>query len=337
VYLAQYEDWSTAQHAALTPLIERRRADGCVRECHGDLHLSNLVELDDGIHAFDCIEFNPALRWIDVASDVAFLVMDCAVRNRADLGHVFLNRYLEQSGDYAGAALQPFYVAYRSMVRAKVAALQARRADDDTLRQRFDAHLDFALACMSAARGALVLMCGLSGSGKSWLAERLVPVLPALCIRSDVERKRLAGLAFDARSESAIDAGLYAPGQTDAVYARLADAADAVTGGGEIAIVDATFLDRARRQAVRERASALGVPCVTVYCTAPTGVLEQRVAQRAAAGRDASEATLEVLQAQRRDHAPPTAAEGALVTVDTSLTIDPAAVAQAIRAAAGRD
>jgi uncharacterized protein len=333
---AELSTWSEMQHAELEALFASRRAAGFVRECHGDLHLSNLVQLDDGIHAFDCIEFSEPLRWIDVISDVAFLVMDCAVRGRDDIGHAFLDGYLERSGDYAGCALLRFYLAYRSMVRAKVAALQAQQLTDAELRRRFEMHVDYALARTRRTRGMLIVMCGLSGSGKSWLAERLVPVLPALRIRSDVERKRLAGIAVNASSESAIDSGLYARRQTDAVYARLADAAQMVIGGGETAIVDATFLDPARRRAIRERSAALGVPCVTVYCMAPFAVLEQRVAQRAAAGRDASEATLEVLQVQRRDQTPPTAAEGPLVTVDTSLDVESGAIAEMIRAAAGR-
>ncbi len=138
------EAWSNARHAELVPTIERRRRDGFVRECHGDMHLSNLVRLDDGIHAFDCIEFSEALRWIDVISDAAFLIMDCEVRNRSDLAYAFLDRYLEHTGDYRAGALLGFYLVYRSMVRAKVAALQAQRADDADLLRRFQSHVDFA-------------------------------------------------------------------------------------------------------------------------------------------------------------------------------------------------
>jgi uncharacterized protein len=334
---AELSAWSEAHHAEIEPLLAARRAGGFVRECHGDLHLSNLVQLDDAIHAFDCIEFSEPLRWIDVISDVAFLVMDCGVRGRDDLGYAFLDRYLESSGDYAGCALLRFYLTYRSMVRAKVAALQASQLGDVDLRRRFETHVDYALARAARSRGALILMCGLSGSGKSWLAERLVPVLPALRIRSDVERKRLAGLAAHAHSSSPLDAGLYARDTTDAVYARLVECAGAVVVGGETAILDATFLDPARRQSVRARAAELGVACVTVYCTAPDAVLERRVAERAAAGRDVSEANLEVLAAQRRGHRPPAANEGALVTVDTSVPFDVAAMARQIRATAGRD
>jgi len=106
--------------------IERQRS-GWVRECHGDLHLGNIALVDDRITVFDCIEFNPNLRWIDVMSEVAFLVMDLIVRNQKALAYRFVNAYLAQSGDYAGMAVLRFYLAYRAMVRAKVHGLRARQ------------------------------------------------------------------------------------------------------------------------------------------------------------------------------------------------------------------
>jgi aminoglycoside phosphotransferase family enzyme/predicted kinase len=322
--------WSERRHGELNAWFDARRAGGHVRECHGDLHLSNLVALPDGIHAFDCIEFSDPLRWIDVISDVAFLVMDCAVRERGDLGYAFLSRYLETSGDYLGCRLLDFYLVYRSMVRAKVAALSAQEGADVDCQRRFEQHVGYALARVRRGRGALVLMCGLSGSGKSWLAQRLVTRLPALRIRSDVERKRLAGLDVLARSDSPIDAGLYRRNMSDAVYARLADCAEAVVAGGELAIVDATFLDATRRQTFRELAARLGVGCLTVHCDAPPEILESRVANRDSTGDDASEATIEVLAAQRRTFLPPHADEGALLTVATNASVDVDAVAAAI-------
>jgi len=332
--VADIASWSEAQHAQLSGLIAQRRIGGFVRECHGDLHLSNLVALPDGIHAFDCIEFSEGLRWIDVISDAAFLVMDCAVRGRSDLAYSFLNAYLEATGDYAVGALLRFYLVYRSMVRAKVAALQTGRVDDTALRARFEAHVEFAAERALRARGALIVMCGLSGSGKSWLAKRLVPLLPALCIRSDVERKRLAGLAADVHSGSAIDAGLYTRDQSDAVYAYLASAASGLLAGGECVIVDATFLRAARRESIRYEAMRLGKPCVTVHCVAAPDVLASRIERRAADASDASEATIEVLAAQRADYEPPTAAEGTVVTIDTGTALDVAGAARRILTAA---
>ena len=325
---------SDTREAELAKLIAKRRVDGFARECHGDLHLQNLVQLDDGIHAFDCIEFNDDLRWIDVISDVAFLAMDLSVRGRRDLAYGFLNRYLEATGDYAGAALLSLYLVYRSMVRAMVIALQAKSADDEPLKKRFEGHVVFAHERAFRARPAVILTCGLSGSGKSWLAQRLVHELPALCIRSDVERKRLAGMAASARTDSAVGAGLYTRQHDEHLYTHLAARARDVIAGGEHVIVDATFLTAVRRTALRDEATRLGVPCVIVHCVAPIKVLEARIEQRAEAGRDASEATLEVLRSQRERYEPPLASEGTIVTVDTGGTVDVVAIGNRIRAAA---
>ncbi len=337
--------WSTARHTQLAPLLERRRRDGFVRECHGDLHLSNLVQLDDAIHAFDCIEFSEALRWIDVISDAAFLVMDCCVADRADLGYAFLDGYLERSGDYAGGALLDFYLVYRSLVRAKVAALQAQRSDDAELLRRFDAHLDFADAvvnCRANAvpnadkswpRPAMVVMCGVSGSGKSWLAQRLVERVCAIRIRSDVERKRIAGLTPLQRSASPLNRGLYAPQNTDALYAHLAGAAGALIDGGARAIVDATCLTIARRESFRSEARRRGVACLIVHCFAPRDVLTARITQRNRANDDPSEADSDVLDAQMRYYEPPSATDAGVLNVDTSQQVDVEAIAQRLCAA----
>jgi hypothetical protein len=323
--------WSTARHAQLATAIEQRRRDGFVRECHGDLHLSNLVLLADGIHAFDCIEFSDALRWLDLISDAAFLMMDCCVRDRADLGYAFLDRYLQQTGDYAGGALLDFYLVYRSMVRAKVAALQAQRADDEELLRRFEAHLDFAGDRALRARPAVILMCGVSGSGKSWLAQRLVERIPAIRIRSDVERKRLAALQPLQRSGSALDQGLYTARNTDELYAHLEQSTEALVSGGERVIVDATFLSAARRDAFRRDAQQRGVAFVIVHCTAPRAVLVERITRRNETNADPSEADVAVLDVQLGRYEPPAWSDAAVLTIDTSQPLDVDAVARHVR------
>jgi aminoglycoside phosphotransferase family enzyme/predicted kinase len=320
--VGELEAWSERAHAALAAVFEQRRRDGYVRECHGDLHLSNLVRLGDATRAFDCIEFSESLRWIDVISDAAFLVMDCAVRARSDLAFTFLDAYLERTGDYQGGALLGFYLVYRSMVRAKVAALQAQRTDDAPLQQRFLAHLQFARDRALRPRAVVVLMCGLSGSGKSWIAQRLVQTLPGMRIRSDVERKRLADLSAQARTGSPVDSGLYSAQRTAALYDHLMGCAAALARGGERVIVDATFLTRTRRDAFRAAAAQAGAACVVVHCVAPRAVLEARIELRRAQQQDPSEATIEVLDAQTARYEAPDRGEGALIGVDTSMPID---------------
>jgi aminoglycoside phosphotransferase family enzyme/predicted kinase len=326
VRLAKLLSWSNDTHAKLAEGFDERRAAGCVRECHGDLHLSNMVTLDGAITAFDCIEFNPGLRWIDVISDAAFLVMDCLVRDRHDLGYAFLDAYLAATGDYPGGRMLGYYLVYRSMVRAKVAALQA---DAEGAHERFERHLAFAEARALSAHPVLLLTCGLSGSGKSWLAQRLVSTYGAVRIRSDVERKRLHGLSANARSDSKVGEGIYGPDATERVYQHLQDCARAMLLGGERVIVDATFLDSARRETFITLARDLAVPVVTLFCTAPLDVLQARVASRTAEGHDPSEADTAVLARQREGFIPPVG-EG-VISVATHEDVDVVAVVDEIR------
>ena len=303
-HAAQLEDVrqaTEAQAAQHRRALVERLEQGWTRECHGDLHLSNLVLLGDQVRAFDCLEFNPDLRWIDPQSDVAFLLMDCLVRGAGDAGYAFVDGYLDCSGDYAGAVLLPFYAAYRSMVRAKVAALrrdQAPAADRAADERRCLAHLDWTRRWLSRPAGVLVLMCGVSGSGKSFLAERLVPRLPALRLRSDVARKRLAGLAPDAAAAAGVGGGIYTAQGSVAVYRWLETLAGSLLRAGENVIVDATFLDPVQRRRFLALAAGAAAPVRVVFCDAPRDVLAARVRRRAAAGTDVSDADVAVLRHQ---------------------------------------
>src|SRR6185369_13720 len=178
--------------------------------------------------------------------------------------------------------------------------------DDAELLRRFHAHVDFARERALLRRSVFVLMCGVSGSGKSWVAERLVQRLPGVRIRSDIERKRLANLAPQARTQSGIDSGLYAADRSEALYAHLLGCAEALAVGGERVIVDATFLSAARRTPFIEAAARSGIACVIVYCRATRDVLAQRIERRNAERRDPSEATVEVLDAQLASYEAPT-------------------------------
>lgn len=305
----------------LKPLMEQRLSSGAIRECHGDLHLTNLALIDGVVTAFDCLEFNANLRWIDTMSDVAFLLMDCHVRGRADLAYAFLDGYLDQSGDYDGAGLLGYYCAYRSMVRAKVAALRFEQERSEPVADRFVNHLQWAHDWLQRPPGRLVLMCGLSGSGKSYVAERLVGRLPAVRLRSDVARKHLLGLATEARSSSALDSGLYDPAHTEEVFSWLGECASGLLMSGEHVIVDATFIERSRRRQMLDRAKALGCKACILYCQAPVDVLRSRIQTRQEAGRDASEATLAVLEQQRSRLQAPDDREPVIV-LDTECELD---------------
>jgi aminoglycoside phosphotransferase family enzyme/predicted kinase len=311
--------WIESEHSARLVAFLRRRAQGFVRECHGDLHLNNIAQIDGELVIFDCIEFNSAMRWIDVMSEVAFTVMDLQDFGRADLAHRFLNAYLEQTGDYAGLAVLPFYLAYRALVRAKIALLRAAQLGAGPASRA--AHIEYrgyvtlARGYAQPSRPALIITHGLSGCGKTTISQALLEAVGAIRIRSDVERKRLHGLPALEPHDTAIASGLYAPEATVATYDRLGALAREILGGGRIAIVDATFLRRSQREAFRALATQLGIPFVIVAFEASEAALRERIAQRQISGGDASDADLAVLAHQIAAREPLSPDEKAFVIV----------------------
>ena len=299
--LSELRKASENEYAACAEIFAHRRAGGHVRECHGDLHLGNIVLLHDEPVPFDGIEFNPALRWIDVINEVAFLYMDLRYRKQPQLAARFLNAWLEHTGDYAGVAVLRFYCAYRAMVRAKVGAIRAgqsgmsqhaRAAELDACRN----HLALAAQCLARRRPLLIITHGLPGSGKSSFAQFALEQLQAVRIRSDVERKRLFGLAAQADSRSAADGGIYTAQATGQTYARLQQLARQLLAAGWPVIVDAAFLKTDERRAFARLARELKVPFAIASLQAGKTELRARIMQRRTAGRDASEAGLEVLE-----------------------------------------
>jgi aminoglycoside phosphotransferase family enzyme/predicted kinase len=290
-------------------LLERRFADGRVRECHGDLHAGNIVRLGARLRPFDCLEFDPALRWIDVADELSFLLADLDARQRPLHAQAFLGGYLTVSGDYQACLLLPVFRAHRALVRAKVMALSASaesaRAAIGEARRWHERYLRCAERALAPPPPRLVLMSGLSGSGKTSLARRLAPVLGAVHVRSDIERKRLVGLAPLTRSASAVGQGLYGGEVTTAVYERLAECAADSLAGGYTTIVDATFGIAAERARFRALARRLGLPICMVHCHAPEKVLERRILERSRRADDPSEADFEVLHWQEAHFTPP--------------------------------
>lgn len=294
--------WTRTEYARLEPRMRGRKQGGYVRECHGDLHLGNIALIDGRPTLFDGIEFNEDLRWIDVLSELAFLVMDLEVHGAPMLAYRLLNRYLEITGDYAGLDLFDYYRLYRAMVRAKIAQLTRVQTGDpgrrEELSSRYRAYVDYGLALVRPRRARLLITHGLSGSGKSWRAARLAEGLPAIRLRSDVERKRLAGLPADARTGSAPAAGVYDPDMTERTYRHLAETAASLLAAGHSVIVDAGFLKRRHRDEQRRLAERCGAGFLILDCRASDAVLRQRIRARAAAGTDPSEADETVLDYQ---------------------------------------
>lgn len=307
----------------LRPWLAARASGGFVRECHGDLHLSNIVRIDGQLLPFDALEFEPAFRWIDTADECAFLCADLEGYRRPALASAFLNGYLEGGGDFELLRGLDLYIAHRSLVRAKIMTIRDAAAGDgaehDRWRARARDYLEVARRALGRPPPRLLLMHGLAGSGKTTLAREIATTLGVVHVRSDVERKRLAGLDAAARSGSGVGEQLYAAEASERTYARLADCAEAALAGGRSAIVDAAFLRSAQRERFATLARRLGVHCVVIECRAPLAELGRRVRARAAQGRDASEADETVLAWQSGHCEPIAAAEGfAVVTVDTT-------------------
>lgn len=288
-----------AEFSTCQPLFAQRRNDGFVRECHGDLHLSNIVLIDDQPVPFDCLEFDPGLRWIDVINEIAFPMMDLLHRQQGGFAFRLLNAYLEISGDYAGVALLRFYLASRATVRAKVSALrgvQPGLSPDAAAAALASArsHLALAATLLHTRRPALIIMHGLPGSGKSTLALEALQRRQAIRLRSDVERKRLFGLAAHESSRASQD--IYNAAATRKTYALLQQTAQAVLAAGYTIIIDAAFLHRQERDMFRLLAQRMAVPFAIASTQADTEVLRNRIQRRNAQGRDASEADIAVME-----------------------------------------
>ena len=306
--------WTEREFAARSDAFKARKDRGFVRECHGDLHLGNIVVLEGRPVPFDCIEFSDELRWIDAMNEAAFLAMDLEDRGRADLGWRFLNRYLESTGDYAGLAVLRFYLVYRALVRAKVHLLRSLqpgllRAEKSRLARASHGYVELAGQLSAPRRPALILAHGLSGCGKTTLSQPLIEALGAVRVSSDLERKRAYGLAPLASSRSAVGSGLYSAVVNAATYRRLGALAQEALRAGFSVVVDAACLKRAEREAFRAIAERNEAPFVILDFHAPLEVLRARVTQRLARADDASEADLAVLEHQLAAREPLTPAE----------------------------
>lgn len=326
--LQDLHDWTEREFERIAPLLALRRAQGRVREGHGDLHLANIVMRGGVPVPFDAIEFNPALRHADTMADAAFVFMDLWRHGLRAPAWRFASAYAERGGDHEGLALLHFFAVYRALVRAQVAALRG-----DAAACARDADVAREIAHSRRARPLLLLTVGLSGAGKSTVALELLQALGALRLRSDVERKRLAGLAAEARPTPAQAEALYSAAMTQRTYARLGSLAGTLLNAGLNVIVDAAALRRPERDALRALADAHGAEFRLVECVAPEAVLRERIARRAAQGRDASDADQAVLALQLRIVEIPASDEAAL-RLDTDA--DPATVARRCAALAAR-
>lgn len=306
--LARIQAWTETTFQRLRPVIEQRKANGYVRECHGDLHLGNITEFNQELVIFDCIEFNPGLSWIDVISDLAFLTMDLEKRQQFAYANQLVNQYLSITGDYPGLALLDFYKAYRAMVRAKVALLSLSRPGDsnggsheenDTLMSQYRQYTALADRYEAIPNRYILLMHGYSGSGKSVISEQLTRQLGAIRIRTDVERKRLYHYQANQPTNSPQNSGIYTEEATQKTYAQVANLTASVLESGLPVVVDATHLKQWQRQLFLQQAEQHAVPLLIISCEATNTELKKRIVARAKRQQDASEADITILEKQQ--------------------------------------
>jgi aminoglycoside phosphotransferase family enzyme/predicted kinase len=287
--------------ATLAPLLEARARGGCLRHCHGDLHLRNIVEIDGAPVLFDAIEFDDRLATIDVLYDLAFLLMDLGKRGLAAHANAVLNAYLEAeggTGNLLGLTALPLFLAMRATIRAKVEKQRARMAagsQAEAARDEARAYFSLAQEFLAPTAPRLVAVGGLSGTGKSAVSRAIAPRLGAfpgaVIVRSDVERKRLFGVAPEER----LPARAYAPEVSDQVYAMSRKRAMLALLGGQAVIVDAVQAKPEEREALAGLAAKLGVAFRGLWLEAPAKLLRERVAARRG---DVSDATPSVVDEQ---------------------------------------
>ncbi len=303
--------WTVEQIESLMPVFEARLRQGKIKRGHGDLHLKNIICLPDRLQAFDGIEFNEQLQFVDILSEIAFPVMDLMARGRGDLSWRLLNAYWESCGDYTGAQVLRFYLVYRALVRAKVTTLTpANSSEDERLKHAkgdpihdkktgtWDKYLETATFFAFDLSPKITITHGFSGSGKSTLAMQRIEKEGGIRIRSDVERHRMAA-EFHVPNE-------YTPAMTDWVYAYLNQQTRNLVLAGLSVYIDATFLKHGQRLPFQELAQDLNVEYEILDCDAEYSELCERIRQRT---NDPSDATLEVLNNQMKSHEPLTVAE----------------------------
>ncbi len=328
------KNWSYETHKNLTPVFQKRRNTGFVKACHGDVHLGNITLYKDKPVIFDCIEFNESFRYTDTMADLGFLLMDLEEKNQSKFASIVLNTYMIHTGDYEGVKVLPFYCVYRAVVRAKIALFEYHQQTDPKEAQlRLDIYRKFMkLAQKFAKRKSpmLLLTHGFSGSGKSTLAKLLVENANFLQLRSDVERKRMQGIAVNASSHSGLYQDLYSETQTQKTYEYLLTLTKISLHTGFDTIVDATFQKQSQRKAFMEFAKKNNIPFCILHCEASMEKLLDWIQTRSD-NTEISEANREVLLAQQDKFEPLTAEEiSHCISINMENTLNPEIILRSI-------
>jgi aminoglycoside phosphotransferase family enzyme/predicted kinase len=320
------QDWVSAFLQREAGRLAERVTGGRIRDCHGDLQAQHVC-CADRVQIFDCIEFNARFRHGDVAAEIAFLAMDLDRLGRGDLALRFVNAWLEASGDYEAVPLLDFYRAYRAFVRGKVLGFMLATHPEAGAKARDR----FALAhryTQGRRAPRLFITTGVVGTGKSTVGRAVAAATGAIVVRTDVIRKRLAGLEPTTRRAAGFGEGLYAPEMGARTYAECLRLAETLLAAGWSVLIDGAFAEAARRAEVRALAARLQTPFRALWCEAPDAVLTERLRLRASDPREVSDAGPALLGRHRSAYETP-AAEGDVIRVDTTAAPD-TVVAEAV-------
>jgi len=311
--IQQLNDEARRLLGTVSSLLDARRGEGWVRHCHGDLHLGNVALIDGVPVPFDCIEFNDDFARIDILYDLAFLLMDLNFRAKENaalrgFSNAALNAYLQASpisewlSHVRGLAAMPFFMSCRAGVRSHVNArtweTQETLEEKQTVSLQATSYARYARELLQATPPTLYAIGGLSGTGKSTVAKALAPLLGgpngALHLRSDVLRKKMAGIEVSERLPSSA----YTQAASDAVYAELMHLADTALAAGQSVICDAVFAKSRERTNIESVSHNAGVPFEGMWLSAPMAELENRVDKRERTEKDASDASVAVVHQQ---------------------------------------
>lgn len=297
--------WANKQFIEHQNLFEQRKKQGFIRDCHGDLHLANIILYKGKLILFDRLEFNENLRWTDVIADLAFLAMDLSEKKQTQLANLLINTYLQFTGDYQGLNLLTYYLSYRAVVRAKIALFRSIQKDL-SLNEKLDIRNDYynfinlAEVYTYQRNPCLIIMHGVAGSGKSTISKNIVKRCGAIQISADVIRKQLFGISLHENSNSCPYGGIYTTQATEKTYKELEKLATIVIKAGFIALIDATFLLHSQRINFYELSKYLNVPFYIFHCHIKDFEIKKRLTQRLTQKNRISEANLTILNHQKK-------------------------------------
>lgn len=291
--------------------LQKRKNEGCIKSCHGDLHSGNIVLFNDSLCIFDCIEFNKRFRFIDVASDIGFLAMDLDIRNKPFLSSYFIHQYLKKSSDDSLLSVLNFYKSYRAYVRGKVLGFQLDDLHIDHMKKKvlidkiglfFDLSEYYASLMeihIRCERPLVFMMSGLTGTGKSTVADKIAIDYNAIVINTDVVRKEKAGVGKYERHFEDPNKGMYSPKRVHQTYEQVIDYAKETLMEGRNVILDATFQKKEHRDMARSLAQKFNAIFIPIYCTCPEPIAKKWLEGRMKS-KSVSDGRWEIYQIQKK-------------------------------------